>query len=74
MPAASLKMVEIQLNGERRNVPEGQTVTELIEAMGIDLSRVAVELDRNILRKADWSTTRLHGGEEVEVVHFVGGG
>jgi len=67
-------MVEIVLNGERQTVPEGQSVTQLLESMGVEPSRVAVELNRNILRKNAWPTTLLGRGDEVEVVHFVGGG
>ena len=69
-----LRLVEILLNGERQSVPEGQSVTELLESLGIEPSRVALELDRNIVRKEAWATTTLQGGEEVEIVHFVGGG
>ena len=42
--------VEILLNGEPQAVPEGQSVTELLESLGIEPSRVALELDRNILK------------------------
>lgn len=66
--------VEILLNGEPQAVPEGQSVTELLESLGIEPSRVALELDRNILKKTEWANTKLRGGEEVEIVHFVGGG
>ena len=66
--------VEILLNGERQTVPEGQSMMELLESLGIEPSRVALELDRNILKKTEWPTTKLRGGEEVEIVHFVGGG
>jgi thiamine biosynthesis protein ThiS len=71
---SNLPSVEILLNGARQTVPAGQSVSELLESIGIEPSRVAVELNRNILKKTEWSTTHLHGGEEVEVVHFVGGG
>jgi thiamine biosynthesis protein ThiS len=71
---SNFTFVEIVLNGERQTVPEGQSVTQLLESLGVEPSRVAVELNRQILRKNDWSTTRVSGGDEVEVVHFVGGG
>lgn len=67
-------MVEILVNGEPRKVAEGRTVLDLLEDLDIPRDRVAVELDRGILRKERWETTRLQGGEQLEIVHFVGGG
>jgi thiamine biosynthesis protein ThiS len=66
--------VEIFINGDARNVPEGESVLRLIESLGIEAARVAIELDRNILPRSDWAATLLHGGERLEIVHFVGGG
>ncbi len=67
-------MVEILVNGEPRQVAEGQSVLELLQALEIPLDRVAVELDRSILKRERWEATRLRGGEQLEIVHFVGGG
>ena len=74
MPAESAKLVEITVNGKPHAVPDGQTVTALLESLRISGDRVAVELDRAILKKERWNETRLTGGEELEIVHFVGGG
>ncbi|WP_238325958.1 sulfur carrier protein ThiS [Bryobacter aggregatus] len=62
------------INGERREVPEGLDVQGLLDFLGVDSSRVAVELNRSIVRKSDWSASKLVDGAEVEVVMFVGGG
>jgi len=66
--------MEIVLNGERREVPEGCTVLELLRLLQLDSSRVAVEVDREIVRAPQWAETRLKPGAKVEIVHFVGGG
>jgi len=66
--------VEVTINGERRQVEGGQTVAQLLEILEIPPGRVAIELDRDILKKDLWDDTRLRGGEELEIVHFVGGG
>ena len=66
--------VEVTINGERRQVEVGQTVAQLLEILEIPPGRVAIELDRDILKKDLWDDTRLRGGEELEIVHFVGGG
>lgn len=42
--------------------------------LGVPHDRVAVELNRNIIRKTEWESCRVEAGAELEVVHFVGGG
>ena len=64
----------IRLNGETREVRSGTSVAELVEDMGLDPSRIAIELDKDILVRQLWSTTLLCDGSSVEIVHFVGGG
>jgi thiamine biosynthesis protein ThiS len=66
--------IEIVLNGETRTAPEGQTVLGLLEQLQLDPSRVAVELDRRIVKQPRWADTVLQPGAEIEVVQFVGGG
>jgi len=66
--------LEIVLNGEPHTTPEGQTVLGLLEELQLDPSRVAVELDRNIVKQPSWAETVLRAGAEVEIVQFVGGG
>lgn len=67
-------MYEIVLNGEMRGVAEGSTVLSLLNQLGIPAERVAVELDRVILKPAAWGETPLEPGARLEIVHFVGGG
>ncbi len=66
--------IEIVLNGEPRTAPEGQTVLGLLEQLRLDPSRVAVELNRRIVKQPHWADTVLQPGAEIEVVQFVGGG
>jgi sulfur carrier protein len=66
--------IEIVLNGERRNARQGETVLELLEQLEIDPARVAIELDRCILKRPLWAGTTLRAGSEIEIVQFVGGG
>jgi sulfur carrier protein len=66
--------IEIVLNGERRSAREGETVLELLEQLDIDPARVAIELDRRILKRPSWAGTTLRPGAEIEIVQFVGGG
>ena len=66
--------MRVVVNGETREAPSGATLTDLLRQSGIDPSRVAIELDRRIVKSADWPSTPLHDGAQVEIVHFVGGG
>ena len=66
--------MRIQLNGEPYDGSEAMTVTELLKRLEIESTRVAVELNLDILPKDEYATTRLNEGDRLEVVHFVGGG
>jgi sulfur carrier protein len=66
--------IDIVLNGEPRTAREGQSVLSLLEELQLDPARVAVELDRRILKQRLWAETVLRPGAEIEVVQFVGGG
>lgn len=66
--------VEIWVNGERREIRDGASVADLVAELGLAPDRVAVELDRRIVRRADWERASLSDGARLELVHFVGGG
>ena len=66
--------VRIVVNGEGRYVPGGLNVSELLAFLDVVADRVAVELDRNIVRRAEWSSTIVADGSRLEIVQFVGGG
>ena len=68
------KTIEVVLNGERRSVPAGLTVDLVLAFLEMNASRVAVELNRAIVRKSDWPATEVRDGAQLEVVWFVGGG
>lgn len=65
--------MEITVNGEK-TVVERISVLALLEQIAIDPKRVAVELNLDILPKSDYGTTLLNEGDQLEIVHFVGGG
>lgn len=66
--------MRIKLNGESYESPDGTTVADLLKQLGIEQPRVAVELNLDILPKDDYETTGLKEGDQLEIVHFVGGG
>ena len=67
-------MIEIVVNGEPTNAAEGQTVLGLLRQLGLEPARVAVELDRRIVKQPQWAATALRPGAQLEIVQFVGGG
>ena len=66
--------IEIVVNGQSRAVPGGQTILELLQALGIKPDRVAVEMDRRIVKQGEWAAAVLQPGAKLEIVQFVGGG
>ncbi|MEK6302922.1 MAG: sulfur carrier protein ThiS [Acidobacteriota bacterium] len=66
--------MNVTVNGEQTRLAEGLSVVELLESLGVKPERLAVEVNRSIVRRADWMSTTLAEGDRVEIVHFVGGG
>jgi thiamine biosynthesis protein ThiS len=67
-------MIEITVNGEPQTAPQGQTILGLLRQLELDPARVAVELDRRIVKQPYWPETVLRTGAQLEIVQFVGGG
>jgi thiamine biosynthesis protein ThiS len=66
--------VRIEVNGDSREVEDGTTVGALVRLLTGAPERLAVELNREVVRRALWEETALSEGDKIEVVHFVGGG
>jgi thiamine biosynthesis protein ThiS len=66
--------MKLTINGEEKEFQSVATVAALVETLGIKGDRVAVELNRDIVPRAQWAAADLHDGDKLEVVHFVGGG
>jgi len=66
--------MRITLNGEAREVTEGQSVASLLTDLGIQAERVAVELNLKIVDRQTFTGTSLRDGDRVEVIGFIGGG
>jgi thiamine biosynthesis protein ThiS len=66
--------LKLQINGDARDFPDGLTLDALVEQLGMKPDRVAVELNLEIVPRANWQSTQLKDGDKLEIVHFVGGG
>ena len=65
--------MNLTINGETRAV-SAETLSGLVEQLGMKPDRVAIELNREIVPRLRWAETRLNEGDRLEIVHFVGGG
>jgi thiamine biosynthesis protein ThiS len=65
--------MQIKVNGSDREVPDGTTVRSLLAASNLVPEKVAIELNRRLVR-GDRYDAPLHANDEVEIVTFVGGG
>jgi thiamine biosynthesis protein ThiS len=68
--------MNLTINGERREFSEPSLALSalIIEKLGMKADRVAVELNRQIVRRGEWESTGVKDGDRLEIVHFVGGG
>jgi len=66
-------VISVILNGETRQVREG-SIADLVASLGLDVKKVAVECNREIVPRSMLADVALAEGDALEIVHFVGGG
>ena len=66
--------LRVQVNGEPREVDDDTSLPQLVAILNLKAEQVAIELNRQVVRRTAWETTVLHPDDTVEIVHFVGGG
>ena len=66
--------MKISLNGEPHEIAGPLTLTALLAQLNIDPRRVAVEHNLTVVKRANYDTTQVKDGDEIEIVNFVGGG
>ena len=64
----------IRVNGEHRRVPGGISIVEMLNGLGLDPLRVAVERNLEIVPRGTLAQVCVEDGDDFEIVHFVGGG
>ena len=69
-------MIRVALNGEPRELHDGATVADALALLGVapDARGVAVAVDREVVRRADWAGTPLATGAQVEILTAIQGG
>jgi thiazole synthase len=66
--------IQLRINGEHRRVPAGLTIADLALELGLDPAKVAVERNLEVVPRSTLGQVRIEDGDELEIVHFVGGG
>ncbi len=66
--------MQVRLNGELREIPDGLTVAGLLAHLGVKAQRVAVEVNETVVTKDRYEVQTIGSGDSVEIVAFVGGG
>jgi thiamine biosynthesis protein ThiS len=66
--------MNVVVNGESREIPEGLSVATLLDHLKMKRDRVAIERNREIVPRAQWNETQVQPNDTFEIVHFVGGG
>ena len=67
-------MIQITLNGKRRDIPEGMNLRELVLFLNLVPERAIIELNETVVPKDRWVATILQGNDQLELVSLVGGG
>jgi thiamine biosynthesis protein ThiS len=65
--------MNVYVNGEQREF-SSTSLAELITQLELPVARIAIELNREVVRRSEWGTTMLKDEDKIEIVHFVGGG
>jgi sulfur carrier protein len=66
--------MKLFVNGEEKEFRVGSSLAELIEELDLPAARIAIEVNREVVRRSDWGSTMLKDEDRIEIVHFVGGG
>ena len=66
--------MRIQINGEPHEIAAETTLAQLVSLLKLKPEQIAIELNRTVVRRADWSDVSLRDDDTLEIVHFVGGG
>jgi thiamine biosynthesis protein ThiS len=66
--------MKVFVNGDEKDFGSDITLSDLIKQLDLPVPRIAIELNREVVRRSDWDSTMLKDEDRIEIVHFVGGG
>ncbi len=67
-------MIRIKVNGIVQEIEHVIDLEELLEKLELPTKRIAIELNKNVISRRKWNETSLKDNDELEIIHFVGGG
>ena len=66
--------MKVFINGETKEIKQQFNLLELLREFSLPSERIAIELNREVVRKKDWESILVNDADKIEIVHFVGGG
>jgi sulfur carrier protein len=66
--------MQIVVNGETKKIEQELNFRQLLEKLELPTERIAIELNKEVVRKKDWETVEISDDDKIEIIHFVGGG
>ncbi|MBA2737051.1 MAG: sulfur carrier protein ThiS [Pyrinomonadaceae bacterium] len=66
--------MKVYINGETKEIPAEINLAELLKHLALPQERIAIELNKEVVRKKDWENIKVGDADKIEVIHFVGGG
>jgi thiamine biosynthesis protein ThiS len=66
--------MKIIINGKAKEISNEVNIIELLESFSLPKERIAIELNKQVVRKKDWENIKITNADQIEVIHFVGGG
>lgn len=66
--------MQVQINGEMKTLTASATIADMVQELGLDMSKIAIERNREIVPRSQFAATGLSANDQIEIVHFIGGG
>ncbi len=66
--------MKVFINGENKEIPNVVNLLGLLRHFALPQERIAVELNKEVVRKKDWENITINDADKIEIIHFVGGG
>ena len=66
--------MKVTINGENKELTSEVNLFELLNELDLPTERIAIELNKDVVRKKDWQDIKVSDQDKIEIIHFVGGG
>ncbi len=66
--------MQITINGENKILSDQLNLLQMLETLELPTERIAIELNKDVVRKKDWQNIKISDEDKIEIIHFVGGG